>query len=100
MKAVSDGIQAVQMRLRVQGDGLPRLGLVRDVLVERDTELAEAGRPTSTLEEITGYVWARDASGKKLEKEQPAKNDDHGMDAMRYLVAERDLAARPRVRWL
>jgi phage terminase large subunit len=28
------------------------------------------------------------------------KADDHGMDTMRYAVAERDLVATPRVRWL
>jgi len=99
LKTVVDGIQAVQMRMRIQANGLPGIGFVRDVVVERDAELAEAGRPTSTIEEISGYVWARDASG-KVQKEQPAKMDDHGMDAMRYVVAYRDLAPRPRVRWM
>jgi phage terminase large subunit len=33
-------------------------------------------------------------------KEEPVKQDDHGMDALRYMVAQRDLGGRPNVRWL
>lgn len=97
-KSVSDGIQAFQARLKVAGDGQPRLYLMRDAVLERDEELADAKLPTSTVEEITGYVW--DSSPGKAPKETPVKDNDHGMDAGRYMVAERDLAARPRVRWM
>lgn len=97
-KTVSDGIQAVQSRLKVQPDGRPRLHLVRGALVERDPELEAAKRPTCTEEEITGYVWATRPGGAL--KEEPVKENDHGMDAKRYVVAERDLGGRPRVRWL
>lgn len=88
-KTVSDGIQAVQARLRAAGDGRPRLYFVRDAVVERDQELVGAKRPASTVEEVTGYVW--DTGGGKAVKEQPLKVDDHGMDALRYVVAARDL---------
>lgn len=97
-KAVSPGIQAVQARLRPAGDGRPRLTLMRGVLVERDEALTEARLPASTAEEVGGYVW--DTSGGKRPKEQPRKEHDHGMDAMRYVVAELDLGARPRLRWM
>lgn len=97
-KTVSDGIQAAQARLKAAGDGKPRLFLVRGALVERDEELADAKRPVSTEEEITGYVW--DQTPGKPPKETPVKENDHGMDAMRYMVAERDLGGRPRMRWL
>src|SRR5690606_26830771 len=50
-KRVSVGIQAVQRRLRTEGDGRPRLMILRDALVERDPELAEARKPTCTAEE-------------------------------------------------
>ena len=93
-KSVSDGIQAVQSRLRVAGDGQPRLFVLRDAVAQRDPELVEAKRPTCTAEEFPGYVW----EGKG--KDRPVKVDDHGLDCVRYLVAERDLAARPRVRWM
>ncbi|WP_367138873.1 MULTISPECIES: phage terminase large subunit [Streptomyces] len=97
-KSVSDGIQAVQSRLKVQADGRARLALLRGALVERDPELDAAKKPASTEEEITGYVWAIKPGGAL--KEEPVKENDHGMDAMRYMIAERDLGARPRMRWL
>lgn len=97
-KTVSDGIQAVQARFNPAGDGRPRLFLVRGALLERDPELESSKRPTCTEEEITGYVW--DAAPGKPPKEVPVKQDDHGMDALRYLVADRDLNARTRLRWL
>ncbi|MFI2349710.1 phage terminase large subunit [Streptomyces sp. NPDC019443] len=97
-KSVTDGIQAVQARLRPAADGKPRLFLVRGALVERDPELVDAKRPTCTEEEIVGYVWDQKAG--KAPKETPVKENDHGMDSMRYMVAERDLGSRPRLRWL
>lgn len=94
-KRVLDGIQAVQARLRVAEDGKPRLFFVRGALVERDPELEGARRPTCTVEEIPGYIWSRSRDGR--EKDQPVKADDHGMDAMRYMVAHRDLAEQREV---
>jgi len=98
-KTVSDGIQAVQVRMRPAGDGRPRLFLLRDSVVHRDVGLVDAKKPTCTAEEVVGYVWAPDPSGKSV-KEVPLKKDDHGCDGMRYVVAERDLALRPRVRFM
>lgn len=97
-KTVSDGIQAVESRLKMAGDGKPRLMICRDARVGRDEELGESGKPTSTEEEITGYVWPTDVKPDK--REAPVKEDDHGMDAMRYMVAELDWGGRPRVRVL
>ncbi len=99
-KTVSDGIQAVQSRLKVQPDGKPRLFIARAALVERDAELEVGSLPMCTAEEITGYVWAVKPGNAGGLKEEPLKKDDHGMDALRYMVAERDLGGRPRVRWL
>lgn len=102
-KTVEDGIQAVKMRMRrSEVDGRPRVYLCQDALVEVDKDLADRKKPTSTLEEIVGYIWDRgtavaQANGKPP-KEAPVKEDDHGMDAMRYMIAERDLRARPRIR--
>lgn len=97
-KTVSDGIQAVQARLRVQKDGRPRLYVMRDAVVKRDPNLVEASRPACTEEEFTSYVWAIKPGGEL--KEEPVKEMDDGMDAMRYMVAERDLGGRPSVRVL
>jgi Phage terminase large subunit len=99
-KQVKDGIEAVQARLRKAPDGRPRLYILRDGLVERDTDLEDAKKPCSTLEEFPGYVWDTSTGAVKAAREQPVKEDDHGMDTTRYVVAEKDLGGRARVRWL
>lgn len=96
-KNVTDGIQAVQARLRPAGDGKPRLFIARDCVVDRDPELVDSAKPASTAEEFPGYIWAVKPGGDL--KEEPLKENDHGMDACRYMVFERDRLARPRIRW-
>lgn len=99
-KAVTSGIQAVQARMRPAGDGRPRLFVLRDSVIERDRELEEAKRPTSTAEEIPGYIWLPATAGRAA-KEQPLKEMDDGCDTMRYMVAARDLGpGAPRLRWM
>ena len=78
-KSVSEGLQEVMGRLRIEDDGKPRLFIVRGARVRLDQELKDAGKPTSTQEEIGGYVW-----NDKKQKDEPIKADDHGMDTMRY----------------
>jgi PBSX family phage terminase large subunit len=95
-KDVLNGIQAVQSRIRIAGDGKPRLFLVRGALVERDNNLVDAKRPICTEEELPGYVW--DISEGKQPKEKPVKEDDHGCDALRYMVAEKELGPSYRFR--
>jgi phage terminase large subunit len=97
-KTVSDGIQHVQMRLKTAGDGKPRLFILADTLISRDAALDDSKKPASTLEEITGYVW--DSKDGKPPKESPVKEDDHGCDALRYMVAGLDLGGVPRLRRL
>lgn len=93
-KAVSPGIQAVASRLKVAGDGKPRLFLLRDSLVYRDPALVDKHLPTCTEEEVESYVW--DTSGGRKRGEEPVDKDNHGMDAMRYLVAHHDLKGKSR----
>jgi phage terminase large subunit len=62
---VLDGIAAVQNLLKVQGDGRPRLSM--------DPCCA------NLINEFESYVWR---SG----KDEPVKEFDHALDAMRYLV--------------
>ena len=99
-KAVADGIQAVKARLKVAGDGRPRLFVMRDALIERDPLLVEATKPTSTVEEIGAYVW--DQRPNRPPGETPIKRDDHGMDCARYMVAHLDPLGQkvPAVRYL
>jgi phage terminase large subunit len=96
-KAVTEGIQAVQKRMKPAGDGKPRIFILRDSLVERDPDLVDRKKPTCTPEEMVGYVWDSSTRGHGV-KETPLKEDDHGMDAMRYLIADRDLGSRPMIR--
>lgn len=84
-KEVSPGIQSVQTRIRKAGDGKPRLFLMCNACVAVDSSLQDRKKPTCTEQEIESYVWAKSADGKP-NKEQPVKEDDHGMDAMRYGV--------------
>lgn len=99
-KTVSDGIQAFSARLKEQGDGRPRLFVFRDALLERDPEMDAQSLPIGLAEEVSGYVWAVKPGNAGGLKEEPVKENDHSMDAGRYMVAARDLGGRPRVRWL
>jgi PBSX family phage terminase large subunit len=82
-KERSPGFQAVAARL-ARTNGRPRLLLMRDSLDERDRLLDEAKKPCCTEEEFDGYVW--DTRGNRARGEEPVKADDHGLDALRYLV--------------
>lgn len=95
-KDKSTGIQAVEDRLRLRGDGKPGLYLVRGSLDQVDSELQEVKKPTCTEEEFGYYVW--DTTGGKKLKEEPVKDMDDGMDTLRYAVAARDCAKRRKMR--
>jgi len=88
-KNVSAGIQCVASRLRDAGDGKPLLLYFSNILTERDKELADLKKPTSTLEEYESYVWDRSNNAKIGDR--PVKDFDHGMDCTRYLCAYFDL---------
>jgi phage terminase large subunit len=96
-KAVSDGIQAVQARLRVGDNDRARLYFLRDSLIERDPVLVDAAEPTCTEEEFASYVWDMRLGRKK--GDQPLKERDHGMDDIRYLVAYVDQIGESREAW-
>lgn len=88
-KAVLAGIEEFSTRLRAAGDGKPRLFIFRDARCHAaDSELAEAGLPTSTAEELDSYVWDKEAGA----KERPIKENDHGADCGRYFA--KHIAAR------
>ena len=75
VKDVDAGIQKVALRLRVQGDGRPTLGVFRTC----DNLRREMGR----------YRWQERKSDKPI-KEEPLKVDDHACDALRYMVMKLD----------
>lgn len=91
-KDIRTGLEAVQERLKVQGDGKPRLMYLRGSLVELDDTLGDYYKPTNTVEEYGSYVW-RDISNQKeasVRDEVPIDLDNHGMDATRYMVMHKD----------
>lgn len=99
-KTVSTGIQAVQTRFCLAGDGKPRIYILRNALVKRDESLADARRPVCTEQEIPGYVWKKGLDGRPV-PEEPVKENDHGCDAKRYLVVHRESGSNSYFRgWL
>jgi PBSX family phage terminase large subunit len=67
---VLDGIQIMQDRLKVAGDGRPRETI--------DPSCIE------TINEYESYVWKK-ATAAGIVKDEPLKENDHAMDARRYL---------------
>lgn len=88
-KSVSDGIQAVAARLRPAGDGKSRLYYFSDCLVRPDPDLVRRKKPKQSIEEFNVYVWAKRPN--LDEKDEPLKENDHGMDTDRYMCAYKDL---------
>ena len=84
-KTVLVGIQKVKARLAVQPDGRPRLFFIDSVV--------------NTLKELGMYRWADQQAGKN-EKEEPVKEADHAMDALRYLCMQIDNSPMPRLTYL
>lgn len=87
-KGVTDGIQLAQARFRMGPDGKPRIYFMKQARATRDQSLADARKPTSTIEELPAYVW--DTGAGRKPKEAPRKEDDHGSDCVRYIASERD----------
>jgi PBSX family phage terminase large subunit len=91
-KEMRPRFDAVQNRLRAQKDGRARIFFFRDALVEEDESLKLGYKPTCTEQEILGYVW-RDISRTveaTSKDERPVGRNDHGMDAMGYMVMHLD----------
>lgn len=84
-KAVSQGIQAVEARLRPDKQNRARLFYLRDSVVDIDPALLAAKQPLCSEDEFEVYVW--DTSLNRRLKEEPVKQYDHGADCVRYLVA-------------
>lgn len=89
-KEIMPGIQAVQTRLKKAGDNKPRLYVMRDSLDERDALLMEAKRPCCLEEEMDSYIWKPQTAvmaESRNRPDEPIDRDNHGCDAMRYMVA-------------
>lgn len=80
-KDVEAGIDAVKSRLQKDDRGRAQLYIMEGARMHQpDEQLKLDDRPLKTLDEIPSYTW------KDGDEDKPQKKDDHGMDAMRYLV--------------
>ena len=93
-KKVREGIEAVKVRFRSE-----RLFIFQNTVARLDQRLVDAHKPTSTVAELPGYIWAEQKTA-GAPKDEPFKENDHGCDALRYMVAHLDLVGRTRVRFL
>lgn len=82
-KTLEPGIQAIKERLTVGRNGKARLFLFEDALVSPDKDLVVDNKIYSTAQEFESYVYRSDPN---ILHEEPKKENDHGMDAMRYAV--------------
>jgi len=74
-KDILVGIQKVMARFEPAGDGRPRLFI--------------SPRCGNLLRELGMYRWTQTKEGRN-DKEEPVKENDHAMDALRYMVMEFD----------
>lgn len=74
-KDIIVGIQKVKNRLSLSGDGRPRLYISNNCV--------------NTIKELSQYSWQGEKDGAN-KKELPVKENDHAMDALRYLVMSFD----------
>ena len=81
---VNDGIQLVKAMLAIQGDGRPRLTIDPSCV--------------NTISEFESYVWAEDRNGNATDK--PLKENDHGMDALRYDAMATQQVMSPGLTWI
>ena len=73
-----DGITQVQGLLRVRDDGRPRLTVDPGCI--------------DTINEFESYSW-------KPEKDEPVKENDHAMDALRYKIVQPGVDAPGMIGW-
>lgn len=95
---VAPGIQTVQKRLQTAQDGRARLYILRSARTSQDESLRGRRLPTCTAEEFPEYTWAvRPGSGGGQMKEEPVKQNDHGLDTLRYVIYRLDMARSRKV---
>lgn len=93
-KRVKVGLDTMQERMANGG-----IHIMRGALMDRDPYLDDQLKPCGFLEEIPAYSW-RQVQGKVIAKEEPLKENDHSMDAGRYVVMQLDGGLDPGVRFL
>jgi len=80
-KEVSPGIQSTYQC--ISND---RVFILENSLVESDYALTSTNKPSATQLEFAAYMRPKGKEGKFNPKEDPVKVNDHGMDALRYIL--------------
>ena len=88
-KSVLVGVEVVSNRLKIKENNKAGMYIFRNALHHVDPLLSESLKPYCTAQEFETYIYPKTMEGKEL-KEQPAKLDDHGMDALRYAMMHLD----------
>lgn len=79
-KDVWNGIQATKSKMGREFGGHPQIVMYQDALIHpKSDDLDDQNKPYQLIDEFAKYEWADG-------KDEPIKEDDHGMDAMRYLI--------------
>jgi len=94
VKDVAEGIDLTKQRWKLNAESESKLYYMEDTLVERDPELVDKVLPTCSMEEVSSYVWKKTNDGKI--KDEPVKENDHGMDTDRYFTMHIDFKGKAR----
>ena len=86
--SVRAGITMVKKRLRPGHDGKPMLLIAQNALMSVDPVLRERRKPVCTEGEFNLYAWKENIKGDV--QDEPIKQDDHGLDSLRYFVTHID----------
>lgn len=87
-KDAQAGIDLVKRRLASGA-----LCIVRDQVIEgRDRALLERGLPASLEDEFPRYVWCDPDKYTQMRWDEPVKENDHALDALRYVVMALDFS--------
>jgi hypothetical protein len=83
--AIIQGIQWVEQRQVVAGDGFPRIALLRGSKPSPDPLLVERHLPTCLEDEVEVYAYPKDkTTGKSKRNENPVDAFNHACDITRY----------------
>lgn len=97
--AILTGIDMTRWGFSEEDNG-PRIFLVRNALMGRDTARVDAKKPCCLEEELPSYVWMQSTDGRPAKERPDPTCADHAVDCLRYAAMflwRRDLGRPDRV---
>jgi hypothetical protein len=85
VNAILTGIDMVRWALSPRDDG-PHMFVLRNCLESVDQKRQAQMKPTSSLQEVGSFVWAKAEPGQPMKEKPDPTCPDHGMDCWRYAV--------------